>query len=179
MSVNIAKNVALVSAIVIVMTVTSFAQTDVPRDIDLPQGCEHIQVPAGNRIALQVYASGVQVYTWNGAAWGFVGPIATLYSNPGLNGKVGTHYGGPTWKSNSGSLVIANNPTRCTPDAGSIPWLLLEADETEGPGIFADVTYIQRINTVGGVAPDEPGTYDGEQAFVPYTTVYVFYKSIY
>jgi Protein of unknown function (DUF3455) len=143
---------------------------------DLPVGCEQLQVPEGNEVAFRVHASGVQVYWWNGTSWGFVGPIATLYANSGMTGKVGVHYGGPTWKSNSGSLVIGKNPIRCTPDPDSIPWLRLEADETDGSGIFNGVTYIQRLNTAGGKAPFEPGTFDGEEASVPYTTEYYFYR---
>jgi len=142
----------------------------------LPLGCEELQVPAGNEVAFKVFASGVQVYWWNGTSWGFVGPIATLYANSGMTGKVGVHYGGPTWKSNSGSLVIGKNPIRCTPDPDSIQWLRLEADETDGSGIFNGVTYIQRLNTFGGKAPSEPGTFDGEEVSVPYTTEYYFYR---
>ena len=144
---------------------------------DLPVGCEQLQVPEGNEVAFRVYASGVQVYWWNGTSWGFVGPIATLYADSGMRGKVGLHYGGPTWKSNSGSLVIGKNPIRCTPADDSIPWLRLEADETDGAGIFEGVTYIQRINTAGGKAPTEPGTFDGEQVSVPYATEYYFYRA--
>jgi hypothetical protein len=142
---------------------------------ELPAGCEHLR-PEGQQVAFKVYASGVQVYWWNGTSWGFVGPIATLYADAGLRGKVGTHYGGPTWKSNSGSLVIGARPLKCTPDPNSIQWLLLEADETDGAGIFNGVTYIQRVNTSGGIAPTTPGTIDGEQVSVPYTTEYYFYK---
>lgn len=169
--------VALTAMVMFAAGAISFAQSNTSQAPELPAGCEQLYAPVGNSVAFKVYASGVQVYTWNGSTWGFVGPIATLYSNAGLTGKVGTHYAGPTWKSNSGSLVIGKNPVRCTPDADSIPWLLLEADETDGAGIFAGVTYIQRVNTVGGKAPAEPGTIDGEQAFVPYTTEYVFYRS--
>jgi len=161
-----------------VMAAAAFvgAQTDSGREPDLPVGCEELYVPDGNEVAFRVYASGVQVYWWNGSSWGLVGPVATLYANAGMTGKVGVHYGGPTWKTNSGSLVIGKNPIRCTPDPDSIPWLRLEADETDGAGIFAGVTYIQRVNTNGGKAPAEPGTYDGERVDVPYTTEYVFYR---
>ena len=153
------------------------AQTASGLEAYLPVGCEELQVPEENKLAFSVYASGVQVYAWNGASWGFVGPIATLYANAGMTGKVGLHYGGPTWRSNSGSLVIGQNPIRCTPDPDSIPWLRLEGYETDGSGIFNGVTYIQRLNTNGGKAPAEPGTYDGERAEVPYTTEYYFYRA--
>ena len=170
-----------VFAVAIISAAASMAaaQKDSPRVPELPAGCEQLQVPEGNEVAFRVYASGVQVYWWNGTSWGFVGPIATLYANAGMTGRVGLHYGGPTWKSNSGSLVIGKNPIRCTPDPDSIPWLRLEADETDGAGIFNGVTFIQRVNTSGGKAPSAPGTIDGEEVSVPYTTEYVFYKSRY
>jgi hypothetical protein len=65
---------------------------------------------------------------------------------------------------------------RCTHDASAIPWLLLRAVSSEGPGVFDGVTYIQRINTVGGNAPAQAGGVVGEEARVPYTTEYLFYK---
>lgn len=153
------------------------AHQNLQRVPELPAGCEQLQVPEGNEVAFRVYASGVQVYWWNGSAWGFVGPLARIYANAGMNGKVGKHYGGPTWKSNSGSLVIGKDTVRCTPDPGSVPWLRLETDETDGSGIFNVVKFIQRMNTRGGMAPSEPGTIEGEEVSVPYTAEYVFYKS--
>lgn len=164
----------------VIMTVAAAlvitAQENSPRVPEIPAGCENLQADAGSEVAVRFFAVGVQVYWWNGSTWGFVGPMATLYADESLNGKVGTHYGGPTWKTNSGSLVIGKNPVRCTPDPESIPWLLLEVDEVDGEGIFRDVTYIQRVNTQGGKAPSTPGTYDGERVEVPYTAVYVFYR---
>ena len=35
----------------------------------------------------------------------------------------------------------------------AIPWLLLRATSTTGTGVFTNVTYVQRLNTTGGVAP--------------------------
>jgi len=168
---------ALVFAMVlfVVAHTSAMGQQRDLRHPELPAGCEHLQ-PEGQQVAFKVYAEGVQVYWWNGASWGFVGPIATLYADAGFRGKVGTHYAGPIWKSNSGSLARGANPVRCTPDAESIAWLLLEADETDGAGIFAGVTYIQRVNTSGGIALTTPGTFDGEEVSVPYTTEYYFYK---
>jgi hypothetical protein len=55
--------------------------------------------------------------------------------------------------------------------------LLLGAASAEGHGIFQDVTYIQRLNTVGGKAPDEPGDCPGQMALVPYTADYFFYRA--
>ena len=38
------------------------------------------------------------------------------------------------------------------PQAGAIQWLLLRMTSTTGVGEFSDVTFVQRLNTVGGVA---------------------------
>lgn len=147
---------------------------------DLPSPlCDSIQVPAGNEIAFHAYALGVQVYKWNGTAWVFVEPVANLYADAGFRGQVGTHYAGPTWESNSGSRVVARRVvnTGCTPDAQAIPWLLLEAVTTDGPGIFSSTTFIQRVNTTGGLAPSTPGKTVNEVKEVPYTAEYYFYRA--
>ena len=141
--------------------------------------CDSIQVQAGNEVAFHAYALGVQVYKWNGTAWAFVEPVANLYADAGFRGQVGTHYVGPTWESNSGSKVVGRRVagTGCTPDAKAIPWLLLETVSTDGPGIFSGVTFIQRVNTTGGNAPAAPGANVGEEARVPYTAEYYFYRA--
>jgi hypothetical protein len=139
--------------------------------------CDSVQVPTGHKVAAHIYAKGVQIYKWNGASWVFVAPSADLFADANFHGKVGTHYGGPTWESNSGSTVIGSRVAGCAPDSTAIPWLLLKAISTKGPGIFRKVTYIQRVNTVGGLAPTMPGAAIDEVAEVPYTTQYYFYRA--
>jgi hypothetical protein len=141
------------------------------------EGCQKLRAPAGNKVAFHTYAEGVQVYRWNGASWSFVGPEADLFANSGGNGLVGTHYAGPTWESNSGSKVVGTVLERCTPDATAIPWLLLKAVSSEGPGVFARITFIQRTNTVGGNFPSYAGSFEGEEVEVPYTAEYFFYRA--
>lgn len=145
---------------------------------ELPAGCSSITVPEGNKLAFHVYAKGAQVYRWNGAAWDFVAPVASLYAEPNFFGEVGTHYVGPHWESKSGSKVKAARvqDTGCTPDARAIAWLLLKKTETSGNGIFTKVTYIQRTNTTGGLAPTDPGSLN-ELREVPYTAEYYFYRA--
>ena len=135
-----------------------------------------IQVADGNKVQFHAYAIGVQIYTWNGSAWVFVAPEAVLYANADYTGEVGTHYAGPTWESNSGSKVVGVRVNGVTPDPTAIPWLLLMAKTSDGPGIFGDISYIQRVNTVGGIAPATPGTAVGQEARVPYTAEYYFYR---
>lgn len=145
---------------------------------ELPAGCESINVEEGNKLAFHVYAKGAQIYRWNGTAWAFVAPEATLYAEEGYHGEVGIHGLGPHWTSKSGSKVKAARVpnTGCRPDPTAIEWLLLKQTETSGPGIFGKVTYIQRTNTTGGLAPSEPGTLN-ELREVPYTAEYYFYRA--
>ena len=139
--------------------------------------CDSLKAPVGSQVAFHVYAKGVQIYRWNGTSWGFVAPSAVLTSDAAGNSTIGTHYAGPTWESMSGSKVIGAVVKRCIPDPNAIPWLLLRAASTQGPGVFSDVTFIQRVNTAGGNAPSAPGSFTGEEKNVPYTTEYFFYKS--
>ena len=120
---------------------------------ELEGDAARLHVDAGHKVAAHAYAVGVQVYRWNGAAWTFVGPEAVLYAADYGKGEFGTHYAGPTWESASGSKVVAAVDKRSTPDPTAIPWLLLKATASEGPGIFHRITYIQRVNTVGGRPP--------------------------
>ena len=68
----------------------------------------------------------------------------------------------------------------------SVPWLLLEtAGVQEGPtggDLLTQTTFIQRVNTNGGLAPkDGCATLAdvGKKAFVPYTADYFFFTSAY
>lgn len=66
-----------------------------------------------------------------------------------------------------------------SPDADAIPWLLLETKSTEGSGVFSQVTFIQRVNTTGGKAPDsgcDMAAVTMESA-IPYAADYYFYKA--
>lgn len=155
--------------------VTMFDNNNGP---ELPEGCSSIAVEEGNKLAFHVYAKGVQIYRWNGMAWSFVAPEATLYAELGYFGEVGIHGMGPHWTSKSGSRVEAARVmgTGCRPDPTAIEWILLKQTKTEGAGIFGNVTFIQRTNTTGGLAPTDPGSLN-ELRQVPYTAEYWFYRA--
>jgi hypothetical protein len=139
--------------------------------------CDSLQAPQGNRVSARLFAVGYQVYSWSGTAWTFVAPSATLFASRNATGEIGIHYAGPTWESASGSKVVGTVLKRCTPDATAVPWLLLAAASSDGPGMFRGTTYIQRIKTTGGLAPVQAGSVVGDVANVPYTTEYVFYQA--
>ena len=147
------------------------------------QASPSIQVPPGARVVLEAKGDGVQIYTCAGAAgalkWMLKGPDARLLDR---NGKdIGTHFAGPTWKLADGSQVqgelIASRPS---PDAGSVPWLLLRAKAGSGAGRLAGVHFIRRTETRGGVAPaagcQDSGDLD-KTVRVPYSATYSFYTS--
>jgi uncharacterized protein DUF3455 len=171
---NLAAAVLGLLLLPIVARATEVQGTD--RQPDLLD-CQGLRVPEGNKIIFHVYAEGVQIYRWNGTSWVFVAPEALLFGDAGLNGRIGIHYAGPTWETNSGSKVVGAVLERCNPDPDAIPWLLLGAVFNEGPGILTRVTFIQRVNTLGGQAPTDLGNFTGEVVRVPYAAEYFFYRA--
>jgi hypothetical protein len=147
-----------------------------PPEPDVPG---RIAAPAGNKVFLVGHAAGVQIYRCSGSAWVFVAPRADLY---GDNGKLlTTHSAGPSWEAKDGSKAVGARVDGVTVDAGAIPWLLLSATSSPGPDgdRLAGTTYIQRINTTGGLTPpaaDCSAATAGAEREVPYTADYVFWK---
>ncbi len=144
-----------------------------------------VAVPAGHRETMRSVGIGEITYECRAKAgtsgvfeWSFVAPKATLLDATKTK-IVGSYFGGPTWQSNDGSKVtgkqLAVSPA---PTPGNIPLQLVQAAPSSGEGEMAGVTYIQRLNTVGGVAPaevcDEAAV--GSKRQVKYQADYVFYK---
>lgn len=143
-----------------------------------PQVDESIAVPSGNRLAFELDAVGSQIYVCQasgaGYAWTLQAPEALLYNHRGK--EVGSHYAGPTWEYKDGSLVVGTKLAAFTPDTTAIPWLLLEATGHSGEGKMEDVTYVQRLDTEGGLAPDAATcTADTVGAVVPVEYVASYY----
>lgn len=139
----------------------------------------------GERLAMVVPATGVQIYECRakaGAAgdyeWAFVAPDATLFDARGR--RIGRHYAGPHWEAQDGSKVAASVKARAdAPSPEAIPWLLLAARPAGGTGgRFGNVASIQRVNTVGGMAPRSGCSQAaaGTQARVNYSADYHFYS---
>jgi hypothetical protein len=138
-----------------------------------------LQPPSGERLLEVVAARGVQVYECRAKAgavgheWVFVAPEAELLDAQGR--QVGKHYAGPHWEAADGSRIKGHVKAKTdAPQAGAIPWLLLVTQAAGPAGRYAAVTSIQRIRTVGGVAPTAACTAEelGRQAKVPYTADY-------
>jgi hypothetical protein len=128
-----------------------------------------------------VAARGVQIYTCKAKAadaaafaWTLKEPEAELFDATGA--RFGRHYGGPTWESADGSRVVGE-AVQSSPVQGAVPWLLLRAKSHEGAGALASVTFIQRVDTAGGVAPSEgcDAAHAGAETRVEYSANYAFY----
>ncbi|WP_245821991.1 DUF3455 domain-containing protein [Lentzea waywayandensis] len=132
-----------------------------------------VQVPSGNKIVERFYAKGVQTYTCTAGAWKGLEPAATLADR--LGRAVGLHSRGPIWVSTvDGSAVEAAPVDGARNEVpGAVPELLLKAKSTRGAGTFAGVSYVQRLNTKGGVAP-AGGCTEGAQTSVRYEALYTF-----
>ncbi|HEX7905454.1 MAG TPA: DUF3455 domain-containing protein [Chitinophagaceae bacterium] len=146
-----------------------------------------LKVPEGNKLVMQTYASGVQIYQVRRSAadpnvfvWVNTAPSAMVYAKPDFTNPVAVHYGGPTWEFTKGLFkdekVVGTKLKGIPVDPTAVQWLLLKAvDSLSSPR--NKITYIQRICTTGGLPPSTVpvesnlGTLDS----IPYTANYLFY----
>ena len=143
-----------------------------------------LRAPAGQIPFLEAFAKGVQIYECVAKAdqptayeWKLTGPEAVLADAAGKT--IGKHFAGPTWEANDGSAVVGEVKARDPgPGAASIPWLLLTAKSTSGKGLLSATKSVQRVDTVGGVAPAElcNATQLKQVARIAYTAKYYFYR---
>ena len=145
---------------------------------------EPVRVPSGQKVVMTTSGVGEITYECRekkdmaGAyEWAFVGPVANLYT--GDKKMVGKYYAGPTWESMDGSKVTGKQVAVAPAGMGNIPLQLVKADPASGAGSMMGVSYIQRLNTKGGVAPAmgcDAGA-KGSRQQVKYEADYVFYSS--
>jgi len=171
----------------------NIAVPPLPPDLD--------EVPAPNEVVFVGHAIGTQNYVClpagSGAAWTLFTPQATLFRKHGQ--QLTTHFFSPNpeesgspvraaWQDSRDSSTVWGRVTDMSSDAnfvaaGAVPWVTLEkAGDQEGPGggdQMTEITFIQRLNTVGGSAPPtgcSVATDVGHRAFVPYRADYFFYE---
>jgi hypothetical protein len=169
----------------------------------------NLEVPEGNTAYLVGHAIGTQNYVClpSGAGFAYVlfTPEATLFDDH--DRQIITHYFSPnlnpdpdtgetagtiraTWQDSDTSTVWAKATASAShtdfPDfvaEGAVAWLTLTRvgaqDGPRGGDTLSDTTFIQRLNTSGGVAPaDCTSLADvGKQAFEPYTADYFFFSA--
>jgi hypothetical protein len=145
-----------------------------------------VQVPAGHRVAMETVGVGQITYECRAKKdmagqfeWVFVGPDASLMDRAGR--QVGRYYGPPaTWESNDGSKLTGAQVAVAPAAVGSIPLQLIKANPATGMGAMQGVTYIQRVATLGGVAPamacDAASL--GSKQVVKYQADYILWKAV-
>jgi hypothetical protein len=167
-----------------------------------PPAAPGLEVPMGNRPFLLGHAMGTQNYICLPSGpefvWFFIGPQATLFGDDGK--QITTHFLSPnpnengmpraTWQLSRDTSRVWGAPIQSSSDPafvapGAIPWLLLQvvgvAPGPTGGHRLTETTYIQRVDTSGGIAPTTgcAQTEDiGKIALVSYTADYYFYKAI-
>ncbi len=142
-----------------------------------------VAVPAGHRVVSVLKGEGLLTYECRanavGAAtpfgWSPPAPDATLKAANGA--IVGKYYAGPTWEHNDGSKVTGKQ-LAVSPATTGIALQLVQANPATGTGLFNGVTYIQRVNTVGGTPAGSCDSANaGAKQVVRYAADYYFYKS--
>ncbi len=157
-------------------TTPSYSQVNLPTAV---------QVPDGNKVAMETVGTGTITYKCSANKdmagqfeWVFVGPDAKLSDRKGK--QVGKYYGPPaTWESTDGSKLTGTQMAVAPAAAGNIPNQLVKANPALGDGAMTGLTYIQRVNTMGGVAPVVACTAStlGAEQLVKYQADYIFYKA--
>ncbi|MFJ8910005.1 DUF3455 domain-containing protein [Amycolatopsis sp. NPDC102389] len=134
---------------------------------------EAVKVPEGNKHLVTYRGEGVQIYGCANGAWTLIQPAATL-SHRGQ--AIALHSKGPVWTSTvDGSTVgAAAVPGASSPRPDAVPEVLLKANLNSGDGVFGKVTYVQRLDTRGGLAPAGTCT-TGAQTASRYSADYAFW----
>ena len=183
----------------------SLAQLAHAHQVTPPRVPHDLEVDPGNKAFRVGHGIGTQNYiclpSGGGFAFQLFTPEATLF-DPRSKQQIITHYFSPnnnpfdpadkgvirvTWEDSRDSSIVWAALVTSSTDAnfvatGAVPWLKLKAvgaqDGPTGGDRLSDTTFIQRVNTVGGIAPPTgcSALADvGKKAFVPYEADYFFY----
>ena len=184
---------------------TAAGQAAHANQVTVPNLPARLDVLQGNHPFLVGHATGTQNYVCLPAGAGFAyvlfTPEATLVDDHGK--QIITHYFSPnlnpdpnevagtiraTWQTSDTSIVWAKATITASPQSdpdfvaeGAVAWVNLARvgtqDGPRGEDTLSDVTFIQRLNTHGGLAPGDclSAADVGKMAFMPYTADYFFY----
>jgi Protein of unknown function (DUF3455) len=162
-----------------------------------------LEVEEGNEAFLVGHAIGTQNYvclpSGNSFAWSLFTPEAVLFDDD--ERQIITHDFGPNpfeagtptravWRHSRDTSTVWGRGVQSSTDSqfvapGAIPWLLVNVKDVgaqagpTGGRRLTKTTFIHRVNTTGGVAPETGcavATDVGKRAFVPYTADYFFYE---
>ena len=200
-------SVARVAAIALI--VTTGVRAAHAENITVPDVPDLLNVDEGNEVFLVGHGVGTQNYVCttsatsvSGFAFSLFTPEATLFNDEGK--QLVTHFFSPnsdptvkppeagtirvTWEDSRDSsrvwaMLLQQSTDEKFVQKGAVAWLKLQTvgvdAGTTGSGRLTKVTFIQRLDTEGGLAPASGcSTFEdlGRRAFVPYSADYFFYK---
>ena len=199
--------IACAAALAVLFTVSLSQPARADRVTPPPLPDSKLQVPAGNEAFLVGHAVGTQNYvclpSGSGFAFTLFTPQATLFADN--EKQIITHYFSPnlspippeilgtiraTWQDSHDTSTVWASATQIATHAtdpdfvqqGAVAWLLLQVVGSQsgpiGSNKLTPTSFIQRVNTVGGLAPSTgcASLADvGREAFMPYTADYVFF----
>jgi hypothetical protein len=138
-----------------------------------------IRVPAGHEAVLQLSARGAQIFRCehvDGAyLWRFRQPEAELFDGQGR--PAGRHGAGYSFEHRDGSRLVGTVAAHDdAASADTLPWLLLST-RSYGQGALAGVSYVQRVNTRGGMPPAACSPAQANRPLrVDFAAEFVFYR---
>lgn len=194
---TIIKAVSLaVTASLIAAVTTVSARAEEHDSLTPPTVPPDVRVPSDAKLFLVGHAYGTQNYvclpSGTGFAFSLFTPEATLFNDD--DKQIITHFFSPnpdengtiraTWESSRDTSTVWGKVVgQASVSADSIAWLRVDitgkADGPTGGDKLTGTKFIQRINTVGGLAPKTgcaAATDVGTRAFMPYTADYLFYR---
>ncbi len=144
-----------------------------------------VQVPAGHQVVMEAAAAGDISYECRAKRdmagqfeWVFVGPDAGMRDRQGK--RIGRYYGPPaTWEAIDGSKVTGTQVAVAPAGMADIALQLVKANPAMGAGMMQGTSYIQRVNTRGGVAPAIAcaASNAGQKTLVKYSADYIFWRA--
>lgn len=149
---------------------------------------EAIEAPATAKPVHRWFAKGTQNYTCtskadgSGAEWKLTAPEATLFASADDGAaQVGLHGIGPSWAATDGTRFVGNAAIAKkapSPNPSAVAWLLIPKKDGDTTGTLGGVSYVQRIDTVGGQPPATgcETTSVGATVKIPYSATYIFYR---
>jgi hypothetical protein len=138
-----------------------------------------IKVPGGHEPALQLAARGVQIFRCerigDAFEWRFRQPEAELFDAQGQ--MMGRHGANFSFEHRDGSRLLGTVVEHeKAAAADTLPWLLLSA-KSFGKGAFGGVSYLQRVNTRGGMPPAGCSVAQANRLLrVDFSADFVFYR---
>jgi len=188
------------------LMVTAGVRSAQAEDIIVPAVPGNLNVDEGNEVFLVGHGVGTQNYVCLPSASGFAfslfTPEATLFNKEGK--QLITHFFSPnsdltvkppeagtirvTWEDSHDSsrvwaMLLEQSTETPFVQTDAVAWLKLQTVGTDagtlGSGRLTQVTFIQRLNTAGGLAPKSGCSTAqdvGRKVFVPYSADYFFYR---